>query len=209
MKLVISAIVAASLCGCACTESYKEILELKYKAPLKRFEVVSFSPTTKILWFDWEPKWWGSLNVVETTKDEKILYWYDIPEEPTAQSIESIRVVTLSHGKYVEIIDCTHMGNGMLYLYEIRAGIVSLKLKVRVIAALSGIRFEPRIGRIEYRDINGDDREDVIISAKWVEEREDSDLVSGSYYREYHYRDGSFQEHKEKRTGRTELLDGQ
>jgi hypothetical protein len=188
--------------------SYKEVLELKYAAQLERLEVVSFSPTTKVLWFDWERNWWGRLNVVEIVANGRLFYWYDIPDAPTAQSIERVRVVTLSGQKYLEVIDCTHMGNGMLYLYEIRAGVVRLKLRVRVIANLS-VRFAPRLANVAYRDLNQDGDDDVVVKASCVEGQEidGRDKKAGTYYREFLFQTGEFHEQWGKRTGRKELMD--
>lgn len=202
-RRVIGPLMLAAVVGaCARVESYKDILERKYDAPLERLDVISFSPTTKVLWFDWQRKWWGSLNVIETTQDGKPLYWYDFLDAPTAQSIESVRVVTLSGQKYLEVIDCTHMGNGMLYLYEIRPGFVRLKVKVRVIANLS-VHFEPRVANVSYRDLDQDGDDDVVVDASCLK----GQVNVGKYHREYLFQAGSFREQKEKRLGRKELMD--
>jgi len=187
---------------------YKEILERKYGASLQRFEVVSFSPTTKVLWFDWQRNWWGTLNVIETTNNGAPLYWYDIEDPPVAQSIESVRVVTLSGQKYLEVIDCTHMGNGMLYLYEIRDGRLRRKLRVRVIANLS-VAFEPRISRISYRDLDQDGDDDVLVDAVCVETRASGSLGGKVYtdHREFVFDAGDFRERKENRVGKDELME--
>jgi hypothetical protein len=187
---------------------YKEVLERKYEAQLERLEVVSFSPTTRVLWFDWQRSWWGGLNVIEIAADGRPQLWYDIPDEPTAQSIERVRVVTLSGEKYLEVIDCTHMGNGMLYLYEIRAGVVRLKLRVRVIANLS-VRFAPRLANVAYRDLDQDGDDDVVVEASCAEGQEidGADKKAGKYYREFLFQAGEFHEQREKRVGRKELMD--
>lgn len=209
MKWIALLIVFATLSDLARGEPYRDILELKYDAPIKSLEIISFSPTTKVLWFDWERRWWGSLNVIETTDDGKPVYWYDIPQPPSAQSIENIRVVTFSDRQYLEVIDCTHMGNGMLYLYEVRAGVVRLKLKARVITNLLGVGFEPRIARVEYRDLDGDGFDDIILRAEWIDSREpdDSETRSGGYKRVFYYRNGSFQEDRSQRQGREAFFD--
>lgn len=188
--------------------SYRGILELKCGTRLERLEVISFSPTTKVLWFDWQRNWWGGLNMVEIDANGRPLYWYDMPDPPTAQSIERIRVVTLSGQNYLEVIDGTHMGNGMLYLYKLHGGVAQLKLRVRVMANLS-VHFEPRIAHISYRDLDQDGDDDVVVEAECVEGQiiEASGQKVGTYHREFFFEAGGFHEHREKRIGRMELME--
>lgn len=216
MNLVLSLFVLV-LVGCAtapaeptrANDSYKQIIELKYATPVERFKLIDFAPTTKILWFDWQQQWSGAMNVIETTPAGTPLYWYDIPQPPSAQSIENIRVLHFAGEKFLEVIDCTHMGNGMLYLYEVRAGFVMLKLKVRVMTNIGGLHFEPRIAHIDYRELEPDRPASVVLTATWIDHQDSGnrDLPSGHYYREYQYKTGAFQEVLEKRRGLPELMD--
>ncbi len=182
-------------------ERYRPIIEQKFGAPLERFEVISLSPTTKVLWFDWQREWWGGMNVIETTKDGTPLYWYDIAGEPTANSIERMRVVNIDGENLLEVIDCTHMGNGHLYIYRIDPGCVRRILRARVITTGIGLRFSPRIANIEYRDLDGDGDEDLVIDAEWIDSDvpEDSSDHSGLYHREFLFDNRDFQENREKR----------
>lgn len=167
-------------------ENYRQILEQKYDAPIQSLEVVSLGPTTKVLWFEWIDRWSASMNVIETKPDGVPLYWYDITEFPTAQSLESVKAIDLSGSRYIEVIDCTHMGNGMLYLYQIQKGAVELKLRARVIANLS-VEFEPRVAKIEYIDINNDGQKDVVIDARVIaaEDLDPLDPKETKYHREF------------------------
>ncbi len=178
---------------------YRFILEKKYNAPIERLKVVEFSPTTKVLWFDWELRWWGSFNVVEISADGEPIYWYDILQPPTAQSIERVRVLHLNGRPWLEVIDRTHQGNGMLYLYEVKDGFVRKHLNTRVRTNLGGLRFSPSLARIEYRDVTGNGYVDVVVSAEWIDERGDGGTRTGDYYREFHYRHGTFSEDRAKR----------
>jgi len=208
MRIVSVSLVVLALSCQEDSASYRGIIEAKYAAPIERFEVISYSPTTKVLWFDWERNWWGSFNVIETNEKGHPLYWYDIPQHPTAQRIESIQVVMLSDKKYLEVIDCTHMGNGFLYLYEIRAGRLRLKLRVRVIANLS-VHFDPRIAKVVYRDLDDDGDMDLTLDATCIKGQvvDASATQVGKYHREYLFREGCFHEQKDKRLGRKELMD--
>lgn len=187
---------------------YQDILEQKYEAPLVSLKVISAGPTTKVLWFDWQKDWWGEMNIIETRQDGSPLFWYDIPAPPTAQSIESVKIIDLSGKKYIEVIDCTHMGNGMLSLYQLHKGRAELKLRARVVANLS-VGFEPRMATIQYEDINDDGETDVVLDAKVLanDPREKLNENESTYRREFVFRTGDFIERKDKRRGPTILMD--
>jgi hypothetical protein len=189
-------------------KDYQNILEQKYEAPLVSLQVVSAGPTTKVLWFDWEKHWWGEMNIIETKPDGSPLFWYDIPDPPTAQSIESIKIIDLSGKKYIEVIDCSHMGNGMLSLYQLRRGRAELKLRARVIANLS-VEFEPYIATIQYEDLNDDGETDVVLDAKTVakEPRDALEEKESTYHREFVFSMGKFIERKDRRRGLRDLMD--
>ena len=187
---------------------YQSILEQKYEAPLVSLEVVSAGTTTKVLWFDWQKHWWGQMNIIETKPDGSPLYWYDVPEPPTAQSIESVKMIDLSGRKYIEVIDCTHMGNGMLSIYQLRRGRAELKLRARVITNLS-VAFEPRMATIQYQDLNDDGESDIVLDAKVVA-IEPSDALKeneSTYHREFVFKEGNFIERKDQQRGAKTLLD--
>ena len=96
----------------------------------------------------------------------------------------------------------------MLYLYEIRAGVVRLRLRVRVIANLS-VHFSPRLANVAYRDLDRDGDHDVVVDASCLEgwEIDESDKNVGRYYREFLFQTGDFHEQREKRIGAKELMD--
>lgn len=207
--LAILPILVSSLCAVENQEfNFQKLLERKYEAPIVFLETILAGPTTKVLWFDWQRNWWGSLNVVETNPDGTPLFWYDIRDFPTAQSLESVKMVDLSGHKFIEVIDCTHMGNGFLYLYEIDGGFVHLKLKARVIANLS-LKFNPRLANIRYVDINADGQQDVVIDAEVVQVRDpdDEQPTGTTYHREFLFERGSFTELHTKRSGDKSLMD--
>ena len=73
MKTVPLLMITATLSVNAGGNVIKEIIEKKYDSPLERFDLISFSATTKILRFDFEltggKSWWVSFNVIEVKKD--------------------------------------------------------------------------------------------------------------------------------------------
>jgi len=214
MKTIPLLIITATLSMNAGGDVFKEIIEKKYDSPLERFNLISFSATTKILRFDFKltggKSWWSSFNVIEVKKDGTPLYWYDIPQPPSETGIESIRVVELSGKKYLEVIGCTHQGNGTLYLYELRRGVLRLKMSCRVMANLTlpSVRFEPRVAKVTYRDLDGDGDDDVLIDTTCLEGQiiDKSKKKVGQYHREYIFNQSAFSERKEKRIGLEQLM---
>ena len=166
---------------------YQKILERKYDAPIVSLEVIPAGPTTKVLWFDWEKRWWGSLNIIETNEDGTPLFWYDIEKCPMGASLESVKSIDLSGHRYVEVIDCSHMGNGSFYLYQIHHGTAELKLEARIMTNLGAQKFEPRTGDIRYVDLNEDGIKDVVLHANVVttDEKEETVLETATYHREF------------------------
>ena len=73
MKTIPLLMITATLSMNAGGDVFKEIIEKKYDSPLERFDLISFSATTKILRFDSEltegKGWWGTFNVIEVKKD--------------------------------------------------------------------------------------------------------------------------------------------
>lgn len=205
MKLFLS-LAAALVTVTADDLSLQKAIELKYGAPARHFDVITITPTTRALRFDWEEDWWGTFNVVELDSAGKPAYWYDIRDWPSGQSIRSLRTVKLSGHHYIELIDQTHMGNGYLYLYAIRPGVIDLRLKVRVMANLGTLRFETPIATIEYPDTDSDGDDDMVVTARWIKKDSSGDQ-SGSYSREFRNESGSLTEHMESRKGPAILMD--
>ena len=191
------------------TASYRRIIEAKYDAPVVKFEVVEVSPTTKVFWYDWEEAWWGGMNVIETKPDGAPLFWYDFESMPTAQSIERVRTIAHDKNKLIEVIDCTHMGNGTLYLYAPRKGRLHKLLETRVITNLGPLSFHPRLAKINYVDLNNDGHLDVTIDATVSNTPDDDSIapLTSLYHREFLFRNGSFVEDKKKRKDHEGLAD--
>jgi|SRR5688572_31014619 len=192
----------------AAENSYQELIERKYQTPAKKFHLIHFGPTTKILWFDWEREWWGTFNVIETDPLGRPLYWYDIPQSPTAQSIHNIRPVTISGQKYIEVIDHTHMGNGHFHLYHLGRGTLHLRLRARVFCTIGGYRFSPEPAQIEYLDSDHDGDTDVILSGSLTHEDDDNQITdAGPYVRLFLNENGAFPENKSAQPSPKELMD--
>lgn len=203
-------LLAAALLGVQDTEtkSFHDLITHKYQRKLDVIRIVPVSATTKVLWFDWEKQWWGGMNVVETDGKGNARYWYDLPQPPGGHYLRRVKVVTLAQTKYLEVVDSTHMGNGFVYLYQIKAGVARRVLRARALCNLS-VHFDPGIATITYRDLNNDGREDVILEARCVKGQiiDQLEEVVDTYHREFLNRPGGFKERKEKRSGAENLMD--
>lgn len=203
------ALIAATFLGAqdAETKAFHDLLSHKYQREIEVLRVIPVSPTTKVLWFDHQKQWWGGMNVVETDDKGSPSYWYDLPQAPTGAYLRQVRVVTLSNRKYLEVVDSTHMGNGFLHLYEIRAGVVRRHLRARALCNLS-IHFDPTIANITYRDLNNDGLEDVVLDARCIEGQiiDKSKKEVAKYHREFINKGTGFSERKEKRSGPEVLM---
>ena len=172
------------------------------------YKEIELSPTTKIIWYDWQTKWWGSFNVVETDSNGNPIYWYDIPQKPTAQSINSIRVITLAGQKFIEVIDYTHMGNGHWYLYKINNGSLKKLYSARVYKNGNTI-FKPKRANINYQDLGkntqGRPKFNITINAKVI--NKETKKQTDHYHREFQYTKGLIKENKNAQKGSKHLMD--
>ncbi|MEK7607691.1 MAG: hypothetical protein AAB484_02075 [Patescibacteria group bacterium] len=77
--------------------------------------------------------WWEDLKL--GTWDGGRLKWLKIEEEPTEQSILSFRFIKLTGftNPLLEVYGSTHVGNGNLYLYEIKGKTAHLIFKERAV----------------------------------------------------------------------------
>jgi hypothetical protein len=176
----------------------------KYKTKVDYISVVDVSPTTKAVRIDWQKDWWGTFNVIELNNDGSPKYWYDIEKLPTANCIYDIKVIDLNKEKYLQVIDITHMGNGFLYLYQIKDGFCHLKIEARAIANLD-VKFKNKTASIEYRDINKDGSTDVVLSADILNLEDGKEI--GKYYREFINNGLDFPEEVSSRKGNDRLFD--
>lgn len=194
-------------------DDYQWILETKYQMELQRLRVIDYSATTKVLGFDFElsgdKSWWGGFNVIEVDSLGAPRYWYDIPEPPAEAGIESLRVVDLWSDKYLEVVASSHRGNGRLYLYELRQGVLHLALGLRIMTNLHSMHFTPSTTKIAYRDLDSDGDLDLIVNATCFEGGmlEESDKVVGRYQRIFHNQEGAFVEQLAERRGASVLMD--
>ena len=192
---------------------FQKVLENKYQTSLERLRILDYSESTKVLGFDFElsgdKSWWGGINVVEVDRKGNPIYWHDIPQPPTEAGIERLRMVEFSGRKYLEVIGCSHKGNGTLYLYELRSGGLQLLVQCRVMTNLAAMHFSPAIADIAYRDIDGDGDQDLIIKADCLKGPilEKSRQIVGHYRRVYHYKNGEFIEKINRRDGAPMLMD--
>lgn len=192
---------------------YRKILETKYQTSIERLQVIEYSERTHVLWFDFqmsgEKSWWAGINVVELGEDGNPTFWHDIREAPSAAGIERVRVVELDGKKHLEVIDCSHMGNGALHLYSLRNGGLHLLVECRAMTNLLSMHFSPAIAEVTYRDEDGDGDQDLIVEATCLKGQilDQSDEVVGKYRRVYHQRHGQFIEQHQKRKGASTLMD--
>ena len=192
---------------------FQQVLEAKYQTSLERLRVLDYSETTKVLGYDFElsgdKSWWGGINVVEVDREGKPIFWHDIPQPPTESGIERLRLVEFSGHKFLEVIGCSHKGNGTLYLYELRSGGLHLLVQCRVMTNLLAMHFSPTIANIQYRDVDKDGDQDLIIKADCLKGPiiEKSRQIIGHYRRVFHYENGAFVEKINKRDGAPMLMD--
>lgn len=136
--------------------------------------------------YDWSPRWWGSWAVVGVTEAGAV-DWVAAIDEATSirssqgstievceQSIHSARAIRSPGFRrpLVEVIGCTHMGHGNLYLYELDVAHRRLRL---VLCTFVMDKHEDQtlivgdgVLRRRYRDLDGDGYADLELSGQAV-----------------------------------------
>jgi hypothetical protein len=125
---------------------------------------------------DFELDWWGYFGVYHLT-DGRVDWQAQATHVPGEHSILRVRTLQLPSvaGPVIEVLGKTHLGNGNLYLYELRERRLILLLETRAVDFhwADGETF--RDGHLEpdYRDVNGDGLIDVVLSGELEEWDED------------------------------------
>lgn len=115
---------------------------------------------------DYQVEWWGFFGVYHLT-DGSVDWQARTEHEPLEQAIHSLRVLELPGQDHplLEVYGITHMGNGNLYLYELRQDRLILLLETRALDFNADLE-QFRDGKLEstYRDVNEDGCVDVTLN---------------------------------------------
>jgi hypothetical protein len=158
---------------------------------ITRVEVIPFprQPDLFAAICDYQQDWEGFFGIYHFR--DRMIDWEADPDViPTEQSIHKMRVVDLSgfSTPIIEVFGRTHMGNGSLYLYELRGRKLILLLQTKA------VDFNPdplqfRNGLLEptYCDVDGDGTLDLILTGTVEDwgEKGDTLVSSGSYRRTF------------------------
>ena len=124
---------------------------------------------------DHQQRWWGFFGLYRL-QDGRVVWQADCEEQPTEQSVQWLRGLKLTgfSRPIIEVYGMTHMGNGNLYLYELRDQTLVLLLKTRAGDRHVNDRKTFLDGRLmaESPDLNGDGIADLLLKGQ-VEIRPD------------------------------------
>lgn len=154
---------------------------------LRRVEVVTVPGESNVFvaLFDTEPKWFGRFACFAVS-DGAVTWVADIDQEPDAPAMESVAALRLPGFDHpiVEILSCTHMGNGSVYVYELRSRRLRLLLETRAVDwhSADGTVFRGGILNRSYSDVDGDGISDIVLEG--LEDSVANDHVHGT--REVH-----------------------
>ena len=169
------------------TESVENAIRASYDQPLKRLEATAV-PDSEDLFIaicDWEDHWWGEFICVKVedgkiTRKAKFENEDDAPDEQSVLSARPFRDSGFEN-PLVEVFGQTHMGNGSLYLYELRGDTLHLLLKTRAVDSHDdGAVIRGGALSAEYRDLDGDGHTDVRLSGVIERTGDDSDDGAGA-----------------------------
>ncbi|MEK7468828.1 MAG: hypothetical protein AAB074_15740 [Planctomycetota bacterium] len=131
---------------------------------------------------DYEGQWWGFMTVYGVEEDA-IVWQAECENQPGEQSVREMRALAL-HGipnPVFEVFGQTHMGNGGLYLYELRGRKLVLLLETRAVDDHDD-RYTYKGGLLSpcYRDIDLDGYDDLDLTGTVVDKGEDDgDTIEG------------------------------
>lgn len=148
-----------------------EGVELKYSKDKKYF----------LAQIEWEKDWWENFRVGKIKN--KNISWLPIDKLPGEQAILSTKFIDLDeiNNPLVEVYGLTHAGHGYLHIYEIKNDSLNLLFETVAVDSNPDTRWAPEnykkygygtCGEIfsggkltsEYKDINNDGDEDLILS---------------------------------------------
>jgi hypothetical protein len=111
-------------------------------------------------------EWWGFFGVYHLSHGR--VDWMALADrEPDEQSIHSLRAVDIPgrRNPLLEVYGITHMGNGALYLYELRENRLILLLETKAVDFNADLeQFKGGTLESDYRDVNGDGFADVTLT---------------------------------------------
>lgn len=179
--------------------------------PLETIEVfpVPDAPDLCLAICDREHRWWGFFGLYEL-QEGRVAWQAECEIEPGEQSVHRVRGLKLSGftRPIVEAYGETHMGNGNLYLYELRNQSLVLLLKTRAVDSHWGDGETFQDGRLmsEYPDLNGDGFSDLLLNGE-VEERTEllENVVAAKRHSQkgflWNASTGKFEEDRSRRIG--------
>ena len=156
---------------------------------------------------DYQLEWVGFFGVYHLT-DGRVDWQAQTDHEPSEQAIHSLRVLELPGHRHplLEVYGITHMGNGALYLYELRGARLILLLETRALDFNANpVQFKDGTLEPDYRDLNGDGVADLTLTGVLEDrgEKEDTFVSSRPCRRVFlwHREQGNFIEDAALRVG--------
>lgn len=146
--------------------SVRRYVEEKYQEKMVSLCIVPIAPGIIAARFDWQADWWGGMAILGVDERNRVKFSYDIPESPDAPTIIELRSVRLRQCErpVVLAIGRTHMGNGMLYLYELFPGRARLILSTRAVGNFPEARFTKRVADLIFSDVDKDGCDDLLVT---------------------------------------------
>jgi hypothetical protein len=131
---------------------------------------------------DYQDGWWGFFSLYHLTHG--VVDW-EAGGSVEEQSVHKLRarIIPGFTNPIVEVFGMTHMGNGNLYLYELRGGGLHLILETRAVDSHwgEGKTFKDGCLEPEYRDVNGDGAVDAVLQGAIEEWDGKGDIILRSW----------------------------
>jgi hypothetical protein len=181
--------------------------------PLSRVEVISI-PGSSLLCaaiIDYLREWSGTFGVYHVS-DGVVDWQAGVKEEPVEQSIHRIRCFKWRalQGPVIEVLGITHMGNGYLYLYELRGRQLELLLRTPAVDFNANPdRFRNGVLEITYDSSRSSLLPDVVLAGaiEVLAEQEEKVLRSFPCQRRFSW-DPSLRQYREELSQRVGFLEG-
>jgi len=158
---------------------------------------------------DSNPRWEGFFGVYGLSEG-RVVWQAKCEVQPTEQSVRWLRGLKLAGftRPIIEVYGQTHMGNGYLYLYELRNQTLVLLLKTRAVDAHvggDGETFQGERLMAEYSDLNGDGFADLLLSGEVQEQSDVGDVIVAKHACQkgflWNISTGKFEEDRSRRIG--------
>ena len=129
---------------------------------------------------DHQLRWWGIFGLYRL-EEGHVVWQASCEEKPTEQSVHWLRGLKLAGftRPIIEVYGQTHMGNGSLYLYELRDQTLVLLLQTRAVDSHVNDHETFQDDRLmaEYADLNGDGFADLLLKGAVEKRSNDGDAV--------------------------------